>query len=208
MLPGPELVYKCPNCDNLIKNGSLMSGNTIGALIFSDGKRIAPMLPEFPDLTICKKCDHIFWLSKLKEIGSFNWGQNFQEQNVDDAEFLTIDEYFRALELGVPDNIEEEIFIRQRILWTFNDRVRDGEKLFNSENDNAKWKSNIDRLITILDKDEIDNKIMIAELNRALGNFDKCLTIIDGIEIPELDWLKEAFRKECNNKNQKVFQLN
>ena len=144
----------------------------------------------------------------MKEIGSTNWGQNFQGQNVDDAEFLTIDEYLRALELGVPDNIEEEIFIRQRILWTFNDRVRDGEKLFNSKNDNAKWKSNIERLIKILDKDEVNDKIMIAELNRALGNFDKCLTIIDSIEIPELDWLKEAFRKESNNKNQKVFQLN
>ena len=48
---------------------------------------------------------------------------------------------------------------------------------------------------------------MIAELNRIIGNFEKCLAIIDSIETPDFNWLKEAFRRECNNKNQHVFLL-
>ena len=73
MMPGPDYVYQCPDCGNLITRGSLRSGNTFGAKIYSDGKRIAPMLPEFPDLTKCRKCNSIFWLSKLVELGSYKW---------------------------------------------------------------------------------------------------------------------------------------
>ena len=83
------------------------------------------MMPQFPDLTKCKKCNHIFWLSKNKEIGCYN---DFEETisewlNADVAEFLTIDEYFSALELNIAENISEERYIRQRIWWAYNDRV-------------------------------------------------------------------------------------
>jgi hypothetical protein len=47
-----------------------MSGNTFGAKVFSDMKRVAPMLPEFPRITICPKCNTIFWLSKAEEVGT------------------------------------------------------------------------------------------------------------------------------------------
>jgi len=72
MIPGAEYIYQCPNCNNLLKRGSLISGNTFGATLFSDGKQIAPMLPDFPNLTKCKKCNAIFKISELKEVGTYN----------------------------------------------------------------------------------------------------------------------------------------
>ena len=48
---------------------------------------------------------------------------------------------------------------------------------------------------------------MIAELNRNLRNFQKCQEIIDTIQTSEMNWLKEAFRKECDRKITQVFQL-
>ena len=65
MLPGPNYIYKCPSCGNFIKIGSLISGNTYGAKLYSDGKRVAPMMPEFPDLTKCKKCNAILSKNKI-----------------------------------------------------------------------------------------------------------------------------------------------
>jgi len=210
MLPGPNLIYKCPNCDNILQNQSLLSGNTFDCKIYSDGKRIYPMLPEFPDLTKCKKCKHIFWLSKTNEIGSYNWGDenNLLWQNADKAEFLTIDEYFMALALNVAKDKSGEFYIRQRIWWSFNDRVRNGKVLYNSEEEKTRWESNINGLIKILDPDDVSQLIMIAELNRNLGNFEICLTIIESLDNPDLDWLKEAFIKNCSDRNQLVFQLN
>lgn len=210
MLPGPNLIYKCPNCDNILQNQSLLSGNTFDSKIYSDGKRIYPMLPDFPDLTKCKKCDHIFWLSNTKEIGSYNWDdvQNLLWQNADNAEFLTVDEYFIALSLFEAHDGSEEFFIRQRVWWAFNDRVRHGNDLYNSEEEKTRWESNINGLINILDPADVSQLLMIAELNRNLGNFEISLTIFESLNIPDFDWLKEAFIKNCSDRNQLVFQLN
>lgn len=210
MLPGPNYVYKCPNCGNLLTKGSLMSGNTFGAKIFSDGKRIAPMLPEFPNLTKCKKCNTIFWLSKLKEIGTYEWGdhKNSKWQNVDKSEFLEIDDYFKAVETSIAENKNEELFIRQRIWWTYNDRIRNGQNIFNDEDDELRWKENVKNLLNLLDQSDLNQKIMIAEINRNFGDFENCINIIESIDNDELKWLKEKFANECKRKNKWVVELN
>jgi len=210
MLPGPNYVYKCPNCGNLLTKGSLMSGNTFGAKIFSDGKRIAPMLPEFPNLTKCKKCDTIFWLSKLKEIGTYEWGdnENSQWQKADNAEFLEIEDYYNAIIKGVAENKGEELIIRQRIWWAYNDKIREGQEIFNDESDELRWIENVQKLKTLLDQSDINQKIMIAEINRNLGDFETCINLIQSIDNDELNWLKEKFLNECNKKNKWVIELN
>lgn len=167
------------------------------------------MLPEFPDLVECKKCRNIFWLHKAKRIGEYSWGDESNPlwENADQAEFLNIHNYLRALQLNVAENENEELFIRKRIWWSFKDRVRKGGKLFKFVNDEIRWKDNIERLLEIFDVEDIYQKIMVAELNRNLGDFDKCLGLINSIEDPELEWIKQAFKRECDNKNQGVFLL-
>lgn len=210
MIPGPNLVYKCPNCGNLITKGSLMSGNSFGAKIFSDGKRIAPMLPEFPDLTKCKKCSTFLWLSKLKEVGTYEWGdpKNSFWQYADKGEFLTIDDHFNAINSKVAENKDEELFIRQRIWWTYNDRIRNGQNIFNDVNDELRWKKNAEILMDLFDQSDINQKIMVAEINRNLGNFEECILIILSIETADLKWLKDIFISECRKNNKWVVGLN
>ena len=172
-----------------------MSGNTFEAKIFSDGKIIAPMLPEFPNLTKCKKCKTIFWLSKLHEIGTFEWGadNNSDWENADEAEFLALDDYFEAITKGIAENTQEEILIRQRIWWSYNDRIRKGQDIFNDESDELRWVDNVKKLEMLLDESDINQKIMIAEINRNLGNFENCISIIHSIDIDDLRWMKEIF---------------
>jgi DNA-directed RNA polymerase subunit RPC12/RpoP len=124
MLPGPDIIYKCPKCGVFLKRGSLMSGNTFGAQLYSDGKRIAPMSPDFPNLTKCKKCDSIFWLSDLDIIGESEWGDTSHPkwEYADEVEFLCIKDLIRALET-VKDQDEEEL-INMWICQAFNDRAR------------------------------------------------------------------------------------
>lgn len=210
MLPGPNYIYQCPNCGNLLKKGSLISGNTFGAEIFSDGKRIAPMLPDFPNLTKCKKCDTIFWLSKLKEIGTYEWGdkKNPEWQKADQAEFLEIEDYFNAIINGIAENKNEELYIRQRIWWAYNDRVRNGKNLFGDENDEIKWRENCIKLISLLNQSDLNQRIMIAELKRNLGDFGGCLEIVKNIDNDKLNWLKDIFISECEKGNKWVIKLN
>ena len=102
----------------------------------------------------------------------------------------------------------EELYIRKRIWWSFNDRLRKGGKLFRFVNEEVRWKENIDRLLELLDIEQVDQKIMVAELHRNLGDFERCLELINGIEDAELEWLKDGFKRECNNKNRDVYLLN
>ncbi len=209
MLPGPNYIYQCPKCGNLLSNGSLSSGNTIGAQVFSDGKRIAPMLPEYTDLTKCKSCNTIFWLSKLKEIGTQEWGDNenskWQEANT--AEFLELDDYFEALNNHLAETNDDELFIRERIWWSYNDRLRRGENIFMDEKDEMRWKENVKNLLKLLDESKTNRRIMIAEINRNLGDFKKCIMLIESIDNEELNWLKEKFVNECKRKNRWVVAL-
>lgn len=210
MLPGPNQVYECPLCKKLLFRRSLMSGNTFGAEVFSDGKRIAPMLPEYPNLTKCPECNSMFWLSNLEEIGSFSSREsrvNSEWEKAIEVEFLTIYEYQLAIEKKVFTTKGEESFIRQRIWWGFNDRIRDGNPIFSSSEDVLLWTSNAYRLIELLDIEELNHKIMIAELHRNLEDFNACMEIINSIEDPQLDFVKNAFERECLKKNAEVFQL-
>lgn len=210
MLQGPNYIYQCPKCDNLLSKGSLDSGNTFGTKMYSDGNRISPMLSEFPNLTKCSKCNTIFWLSKMKELGSYELGKNINEQwrAAEEAKFLTVYEYFTALETLISITKDDELFIRRRILWHFNDKTRIGEPLFSSKTDENLWLDNIKTLLDLLDINDINEKILLAELNRNLGNFERCVGILDSIEMTNLVWLKKAYKNECDIKNTKVFQLN
>lgn len=208
MRPGPNYVYKCPNCENLIQVQSLKSGNNIDEVLYSDLKSIAPMLPEFPDLTKCSKCDQIFWLSKLEEEGRYfsknevprNWSE------ADFAEFLDIKGLQNALTLVDGDN-DEERTIRMWILWSFNDRVRNGHKLFNTIQDKLEWSANIEKLMKLLGDDDIDDKIFLAELYRNLGLFDQCISILDSIDSEDANWIKIIYKTQCANKNSEVFKI-
>jgi hypothetical protein len=234
---GPTLIYKCPNCEALISNKSIGGGNNFNAKIFSDTKSISLMLAEFPIITKCIKCDTIFWLSKMepikkiplgynykKPIKKIPWGYNYKKPSeYQKAIFLTIEDYFRALENGLAENQEDEKYIRIQIWWAYNDRIRINDftiflpetiainknnKLFTDNNDEMKWRENCEKLISILDPSIEDEKIMIAELYRNLGDFEKCKSIILDIDNDEINWIKERFLKECELKNKLVVLLN
>lgn len=210
MIPGPTDVFQCPHCKSFLTKGSLISGNNFGARLFSDGKSIAPMMPRFPDLTKCRKCNSIFWLSKLEEVGSYDRGErdNSKWQDAESAKFLDIGDCFRALESGMAEDKEEEISIRQQIWWGYNDRIRNGKKIFEDAEDELRWKENIHQLLQLLDPSDTDEKIMSAELHRNLGDFENCQKLIQSLENNELDWLKEIFIRECSLGNRWVVKLN
>ena len=208
--PGPNYIYKCPKCSSLLKKGSSASGNTFGSTLYSDGKMIAPMLPEFPNLTKCKKCDTILWLSDMKEIGTCDeWDEkcNPEWKNADRVEFLDVNDLLHFLESDfVKNNNEKERIVRQRIWWTFNDRIREGNEIFVQETDKVLWEQNSKRLIELFDSADVNQKIMTAELRRNLGEFDVCMELINSLD-NNFDWIIEKFKIECNNRNKLLIKL-
>lgn len=109
-------------------------------------------------------------------------------------------------------NKDDEIFIRKKIWWTFNDRIRDklGEKMFINENDEFLYIQNCKTLIDLLDTRNDNYKMIIAELYRNIGNFEKSIELIDNIIVDfentndkNVDKLKKI-KEECLLKNKLV----
>lgn len=210
MTPGPTYVYRCPNCDNLISRGSVSSGNTLDIRVYSDGRRIAPMMPQFPSITRCKKCNNFFWIRDAAEVAWYEPGQvvKFEWLNAQQAYFLTVYEYAEALNKQFAANLEEEKYIRIRIWRGFNDRVREGGELFTNSDDERLWKDNIHKLLSLLDPEDDNQKLIMAELHRNYGHFDECLGILNFLDHPEMTRVIAAIRKECEAQRTLVFQLN
>lgn len=208
MLYGQTYVYQCPHCSQFLTRNSLLSGNTFGSILYSDGKRISPMLPEFPDLTKCKKCGTLFWLSKLKETGSYEWGGSKKKEwlSAEHAEFPAIADLMKSLDIGIAENKKEEIFIRIHIWWAYNDRVRAGEEMFINDDDESDWRKNLTSLLTLFDQSDVNQLLMSAEIYRNLGDFSNCEKLIAGLN-EKLAQIKEVLQKECARKNKLVVKL-
>jgi len=208
MITGPTLVFKCLECGKKVTRGSLLSGNTGGAVYYSDGKRMASMLPEFPAIVKCKACDLFFWLKDENQINTKHslFDDDDERENYDRAKFLSASEYNEAIRLRVFKNKKEQIFLRIQLWRAFNDRIRHREDLFLAENDKEIYESNCLKLLELLDVNNIDDKIMIAELFRNLENYEKCKEILSSLD-EENNWIKEKLEKECSRNNKFVIKL-
>lgn len=221
-LPGPDYIYECPKCSALLKKGSNASENFIGSTLYSDGKRIAPMAPQFPNLTKCDQCDTILWLSEMNEIGICDFGivesKPFpgevekekckpEWEKAERAKFLDVADLFRFLELDtvLNDKVNEK-YVRYSIWHAFNDRVRAGGEIFDDENNVVLWERNCRQLIELLDPTNDNQKITTAELHRNLGEFEVCMKLINSLG-SEYDWLISKFRIECDKRNKSLIIL-
>src|SRR3954447_12789981 len=69
----PGRILACPICGAFAKTLTLISGNTFGAVHFTDGSMIAMSLPDVPRITRCKNCGSLYWLDDEKAVWD-PWG--------------------------------------------------------------------------------------------------------------------------------------
>ena len=69
MLPAPAKLYVCPQCGKTKPILSLMSGNTFGGELWSDGRTIYPMLPRISAIQKCPSCGKYSLFEKWKDTG-------------------------------------------------------------------------------------------------------------------------------------------
>ena len=62
------IVRECPHCKAHVVQEETVSGNTIGAKFYTDGKREAKMLPDHPWLVKCPDVQRLFWVDEAVEV--------------------------------------------------------------------------------------------------------------------------------------------
>jgi hypothetical protein len=195
MMPGPTLIKKCSKCRQLIEEETLISGNTFGAVFWTDGECHADMLPDQPQLVKCPFCKALLWLEELEEVGDkgINHFEDFVPVKNPDLDLNitrpykmpNANDYFRLLKEKI-ENDEREAYLRLRAWRAGNDRRRRSERGPKKFRKNGKPLEplsyteikNMKELICILDEQNDDDRLAKAELFRELGFFTQCLNFL------------------------------
>lgn len=190
--------------------GSLMSGNTFGAELYSDGKQVAPMLPEFPTIAKCRTCHGFFWFSELTPVDEIDtWEETAPRKGkkIHSAAFLGLEELFEALALVDQEDLQKVSHLRHRILWSYNDRTRQGKPRFSSATDEARFQDNARAMLAFLEPEDVNEGILSAELHRYLGEFDRSAEILEGLREPGLEEILDPILARARAGDREVFRL-
>ena len=120
---GSDQIVACPSCGGLAKYKTLLSGNDIGARVWTDGRQHLPMFPRPPRVVKCRHCRNIYWLSDARHIGQVEpsgeqllaapqeWrsAENVQEPDERD--------YYQAIRANLALNPDEERSLRILAWW-------------------------------------------------------------------------------------------
>lgn len=208
MMPSLPVVIRCPRCENQLKKQVLYSGNTFGAAYYTDGKMEAPMLPELPQITKCPACKELFWIDEAEEVGEyFPMPLLPGEKEVSSVRFLSITDYDKALRRKLSRNKEDELYLRRQLWWRFNDRVRHGKTLVNSPREGRIWKTNLALLEGILGDNDLEQRIMKAEVLRHLGFFLLASTKLEFVRDEQYKQVVDIIKQACKEQNSEVLKV-
>ena len=232
MIPGPTNVYACPDCQLRVSKRSIMSGNTFGATHYSDMRVDAPMMPSYPRITKCVRCDCSFWLDEttkvegaikpepvlfyidvdhIQEVQDEKKNPAFGDQlEINSALELDRESIKDALFMNVQRDEEDEKYLRYLLLWAYHKQLEDGTIHREALNEDLDYLDNIDALLHLLEEDatEDDDKLFRAELHRFAGRFDRSLELLEPtLNDPLWGVISKKMKELSEAGNREVFVL-
>jgi hypothetical protein len=175
------IVRECTHCMAHVVQEETVSGNTIGAVLFTDGKRHAPMFPDNPLLARCPVCGGLFWVEEAVE-ADYGFEAAEGKKRVQAPSEKDLLDYL--VDQALPR--KQEKYLRFRAWWAANDTWRwlpNTKPAFSKEQ-----VKNLEALSALLDESDQDQRIFKAEIARELGNFEECLLLLSYQFGKDYDW--------------------
>jgi hypothetical protein len=175
MTPGPDQFIRCPYCSGLGRFATIRSGNSIGATVYTDGKRVAPMMPESPAVVSCYRCNGIYLLDDATHVASIELDPEWLAAKL--VREPTEREYLVALKGEFMKGLSPEKSMRIFAWWRGNDAYRNGRRKASVEQEDLLTlrSANLWALVALLSSHDPGERLMKAEVLRHLGEFDLAL---------------------------------
>lgn len=186
MLPGPDQVLECPSCGRASRQPTVSFGSTLDAIYYTDGYMDAPTLPQPTVLLLCPGCRTAFLAREATVVGAvdrFDYNSPFPDEASDKlmdpawkraprVGSATAGDYMTLLasrELGREDEIE----LRVELMQVCNHRRRKLPRGAPRIALSVVERSNLKRLAARLDLRDAEERVMLAEVRRELGEFEQ-----------------------------------
>lgn len=184
MIPDADIVIACPYCAAAARVFQLASGDTFGAITWTDGWMDAPMMPKAPRITRCHSCQKIYWVFLAPQLAFLP----FDETGAAAGEFkdaphvapLTEADCFEALRAGLDAGDDLELELRILTWWRGNDAFREPQHAA-AHSTSAEAIANMERFITMTEHGDEDLLLFRAEALRHLGRFDEARQTLTGV---------------------------
>ena len=193
MTADDDYIKKCNKCGALGAVIALLSGNTFGSTHWTDTKKIAPMDPEIPMYGKCPACEVVLYLQDLETVdrqpsSMYNEKIRREAKNYKSIPLFAELNEREWLELASGHSSGRSRTKELRFLawWASNDRYRIGQfdshspcYGASSEEDIEPLRiDNLNKLKEIVLKEYQNNVLVLAEINRELGDFDAALKLL------------------------------
>lgn len=216
MTPGPDLIVACPSCSKLVRIASLGSGNTFGAVFWTDGKMDAPMLPDLPPIGGCPGCGVAFWFRDAKQVGKIDPYARYTAENEVPAEWseapepkpLDEEQLLDAIDDGMVETSEKEECLRLMAWHAFNDQFRRDGHHDDQPRPSERQEANVKQIEKLfMYSDDWDDLFISADAARQLGNFEKAKNILNNIDVEEILQKKRFLMELCAQESRLVRRI-
>lgn len=201
-------IYKCPNCSNFVAGHTYLSGNTIGAVRYSDAYLKAPMgIPPWANYIGCPKCGFVFEKggNQIKSGLSLIEGEEFKKTN----KGMPLLEMLKSLlqDSRYQDDKKMRRTFALWYLWGFNHRLDESQR--KQEKETGDYKRYTDELLEHLkeESDIPDSRLLRAEILRERGDFREAREILEFEFPPRLQKIIEEEKLRISRRETKVFPI-
>jgi len=216
MLLGDFIIVACPHCGSLEKYLTLISGNTLNCIVWSDGRVYADMMIFLKEVVACHNCGEAYWLKEAKEVGRHEPYK--AESEFEHPEFYHAPEvkepdlagYHHAIEIGMARSREQEATLRWLAWCKANDPARSYIEhpvaepvIFTPENE-----ANMMRLAELYDPVRNTDRMFKAEIFRELKHFDEALALLENHDFEDCQWIADRILSYAKAGNPELVMLN
>lgn len=190
---------KCPKCGHILREISLISGNTFNSTLWSDGKLETPMLPSVPQFVQCPECGK-FYAPKDNHCELTPQQQAKVEKVY--TEHLDFDQWIKAFPL-----VKDKRQAYRGIWHTYNDLFRKQDMKAYDMLYNV-FVFYAEKFIDELNTARNEDRLFRAELCREIGRFDQCIELLDQKKFPgKMKPFADKVREAALRKDQGLFKV-